>query len=251
MESPQTHPLSLFDAMCAWGDPDKVAEMLALKRRGADAPILVLGRRGPEPAGWRYRDIREGLEDALVARLLTGGLIAEGYDSDGSFDQPMIRIPSDRWRVLTPDFDESSAVSHNRKIIGIVVSPREKVDAGPSGEPSAIPLGSGLVRLVIRQQSKSITLDGKPITLAARPFSLFLLLAEAAQAGTGPMRGSRIKDTLWSPGVSERAATDVVRDLRSKLRSVCGSGFDPHQFIQSRTGLGYVLDLRVRPETSH
>ena len=115
---------TLKEALSRWGDPESAQEMLCLVRQGCDAP-MILSTSGPlspaEERGLRYLSLREKLESEILERLRQGQLVATGYDSRAALDAPPITIPADRWRVLTPDFNKSSATAVGFTVVGILV----------------------------------------------------------------------------------------------------------------------------------
>ena len=237
MELPATGPLSLFHAMCAWGDPAAVAEMIRLDRYSGPA-ISVIEGRPLDSEQWvsRYRHLRQRLEEELIEKLRNGTLVASGYDSNAPIDAPAVTIPPDRWRVLTPDFDESTATSGDRKIIGIVVVLREATTSATGNVtlPATIANAPRLVRLVIREESKEITLDGMPVPVTKLSYDLIALLAEAAQNGSRLVSNAKIEQGLWKSKVpSERAVADCVRNLRKQLTQAMGPGCDSSQLLQN------------------
>lgn len=69
----------------------------------------------------KYRTI---LERNVVDRLSSGALTAKGYSQYDSPDEPARLINPDRWRFMTPNFDESYASAPGTKITGILVFDR-------------------------------------------------------------------------------------------------------------------------------
>jgi hypothetical protein len=62
--------------------------------------------------------------EALVDKLLRGEVHATGFATKHALDSPAAVISPDRWRILIPDFDESSALCFSGiKIEGILVFP--------------------------------------------------------------------------------------------------------------------------------
>ena len=240
----ETIPRSLFDAMCAWGDPELVSEMLALKKQGAEAPMWIIGEDNRKI--FRYTRLRELLERSLVDKLLSGELVSSGYDSSLPLGQPITQISADLWRVLIPDFDESTAKLGEKKIVGIVVMPKKEAATRPSVATSrgAITSTAATARLVIKPASKEITLDGTRVQLSARLFKLLHLLAEAARDDVGPVPNAKIKQRIASVRASDSVASDAVRELRERLRQTFNQPFDSVELVQNRTSQGYLLNLR-------
>jgi hypothetical protein len=239
--------LSLFDAMCASGDPKLVSEMRALKAKGADVPYVFVRGGSQDREESRYLELIIQLENSLRETLLTGDLVAYGYETGGALDQSMIRIRPDRWRVLEPNFDKSSANSGGSEIIGIVVIPKEKSAPVPSAAKSPMPnrITPDMFRLVIKAASMVVTVDGTLVPPRPQPFKLLLLLAEAARDSSGVVPNAVIEQHLFLNAlVSTRAVSDSIRSLRELLKEALGDGFDSRGLVQNRAGVGYLLNLR-------
>lgn len=67
------------------------------------------------------RRIRAQLELALLNALVEGKLVASGYDTRSPADAKPVAISPDRWRVMTPDFQKSSAEGSGVSLFGIRV----------------------------------------------------------------------------------------------------------------------------------
>lgn len=210
----KTEGKTLAEALLAWGDPAAVAEMIQLASEGCDGPqIVILG----EPAGeyerkvLRYQELRSQLEQELIKKLRSDSLVATGYDSRAAIDAPPVAIPADRWRVLTPIFEDSSATAAGMTITGILVY---------EGEPATmLPASLTGPRLEIRRRARRVRLDDTAVSLTPRSFDLLLLLAEAAVAGDAPMPRRDIEDRLWSAYVSKKAVADAVNKLKAELET--------------------------------
>jgi DNA-binding winged helix-turn-helix (wHTH) protein len=234
--------LSLFDAMCASGDPKLVSEMRALKAKGADVPYVFVRGGSQDREESRYPELSIQLENSLRETLLTGDLVAYGYETGGALDQSMIRIRPDRWRVLEPNFDKSSANSGGSEIIGIIVIAPVR-SAAKSPMPNRI--SPDLFRLVIKAASMVVTVDGTLVPPRPQPFKLLLLLAEAARDSSGVVPNAVIEQHLFHNAVvSTRAVSDSIRSLRELLKEALGDGFDSRGLVQNRAGVGYLLNLR-------
>lgn len=78
-----------------------------------------------------YQNARNA-QPEVVAKLLSGELLATGMRSGAPLAAPPEKIHPDRWRILVPDFDGSSArVPDGELILGIRVFP------GPFGNAAA------------------------------------------------------------------------------------------------------------------
>jgi hypothetical protein len=75
-------------------------------------------------------DKERELREALVDKLLRGEVHATGFATNHGLENPAAAIPPDRWRILIPHFDESSASCFSGiEIEGILVFP------GPATPP--------------------------------------------------------------------------------------------------------------------
>ncbi len=179
-------------------------------------------------------------------KLLSGELKSWGYDTSVPLGQPILNIPADLWRILKPNTEDLSAELDGRKIVGIVVAGRD--EALPTTENTKQLEAAGpvitKVRLLINVPSRAASLDGAPLQLTRRTFSVLLVLAEAAGSGLGPVPAAKIKQKLMSGQTSDRAVSDAMRDLREQLAPALRSQQAPTEFIQTRTGLGYILALQ-------
>jgi hypothetical protein len=69
----------------------------------------------------RLTDARLRLEHCLMAKLVSGHLVATGYASNAPLDAPARTIAADRWRILVPDLEQSEASGPGTLIAGILV----------------------------------------------------------------------------------------------------------------------------------
>jgi len=69
----------------------------------------------------RFRRIQEQLEGHLLAHLRDGVLVASGYPENASADAKPTLIASERWSLLTPNFENSSARGSGLLLFGIRV----------------------------------------------------------------------------------------------------------------------------------
>lgn len=210
MKDPRSYTLA--EALLRWGDSTLVAEMTQLAKDGYDGPLIVLV---PGPASTyernvlRYRELREQLEQALLDKLRSGSPLATGYDVRAPINAEPLTIPGDRWRVLTPNYEDSSATDAGVTITGILV--HEDV-------PATAPLAStAQLRLEIGRTTRRVRFDGTKLRLAPRSFDLLLILAEAAASTGAPVSGHDIEAGLWGVPVDKKAVNDAVGKLKSEL----------------------------------
>jgi Transcriptional regulatory protein, C terminal len=239
MDATGTHPLSLFEAMSTWGEPAAVAVMTRLVKDGYDGPSCgFLG--GPETEYERnvsrYRELRERLETALVARLRDGSLVAVGYDSRAAIDAPPVAIPAGRWRVLIPNFEDSSAAGGGLAISGILVSGFSN-SVAPAGVPSPEP------RLRITRPGRRARFDGTDLRLTPRSFDLLVILAEGMLQSAAPVEKRHLEDRLLVGNFSEKAIGQAVNRLKSELMKSGVCRENAQSLIENVRAAGYRLTL--------
>ena len=125
--------LTLFRASKRMSSEELCSKVYAGELRAADVmkPPFV-DRRDRVSEMLRSKCIHEEreLREALVDKLLRGEVHATGFGTNHALDSPAAAIPPDRWRILIPDFDESSALCFSGiEIEGILVFP------GPAPPP--------------------------------------------------------------------------------------------------------------------
>ena len=210
----RTEGKTLAEALLAWGDPAAVAEMTELAEGGYDGPG-IFSLEGPvtgcERKVFRYQELRSQLEQELTQKLRDGSLVATGYDSRAAIDAPPVAVPADRWRVLTPILEDSSATAAGMAITGILVY---------EGDPATVlPASLTEPRLEIRRRARRVRLGDTGVSLSPRSFDLLLMLAEAAVTVEAPVPRSDIEDRLWSGYVSKKAVADAVNKLKAELET--------------------------------
>ena len=230
-----TEPQTLEDALQAWCDPSLVAEMLQLKTQGYDGPQFVVAGR-PETESERkqsrYRRLRKQLEAELLEKLRAGELVATGYDSRAAIDAPAIKIPADRWRILTANFKESSAATGNVVITGIQVL---RLTAQAPAQPLSGP------RLRINLTARQAQLDGIELNLKHLSFRLLVMLAKQAAKGAYVVSKQAIESELFATRIDERTVARAMWRMKQELAE---AGLEPNkleEMIQNQRGLGYRL----------
>jgi hypothetical protein len=228
MERPPHRHLSLFEATCEFGQPELVAEMLALHRKGYGGLTIMTVSSGPmsedERLQARYDDLRGQLAEGFLRQLRDGTLVAFGYDSRGAVDDPPVRIPADKWRVLKPDFADSSATMPGMLISGIGVT---------RSRP----------RLHIEMASKWARFNNCKLELAPRSFQLLAILAEAACQGDRPVAKRDLEDRLFGDRFGEKALAQSISKLKTEMiKSGVDSGI-AQALIENDRSVGYRLKL--------
>jgi len=120
--------LPLWEAMLFYGN--QVAAEIAYSRRleGFDNPpfypfdeMTREEQREYNVGSIQLKHARMELEVEIVRKLQSGALFATGYAGDTPLDAPAAKIIADRWRLLEPDFLESTAKGSGVEISGIRV----------------------------------------------------------------------------------------------------------------------------------
>jgi DNA-binding response OmpR family regulator len=241
--------LPLFDAICAWCQPDLVPEFRQLTGEEFDDDLTAF-LVGEGPDKWkvfRYAELRDQLLGELLDRLRAGVLVATGCDLRAPIDAPPSEIPAERWTRVSLNLRASSATFDGVEITGIKLRIAEGAEAESfsSEAPILHPAASATpaVRLTLRKASKEALLEGRPLKLTAQPFNLLLILAEAAWTGMSTVSHGKIRDRLVANDASENVVAEMVRTLREQIKDQFGPGIDPKQLIQNRSRLGYLLEI--------
>lgn len=64
---------------------------------------------------------RMRMELEFLSMLMSDAVFATGYASHSPLDMPATRVVADRWRLLEPKFDDSTAKGPNMEVSGILV----------------------------------------------------------------------------------------------------------------------------------
>jgi DNA-binding winged helix-turn-helix (wHTH) protein len=210
--------------------------MTQLAKEGYDGPLIViLG----EPSGeyerkvFRYQALRESLEAALLAKLRDGPLVTTGYLQGASVDQPPKIFLGDRWRVMAPNYEDSSATGAGITVFGILVY-EDEAAAGVPARPAP-------PRLRMSRNPRRARLDDTDLRLTPRSLRLLLVLAEAAAAGGGPVSRQDIETELWSGYVSKKAVADAVHKLKCELADQDVVEAAAYLLIENHLAIGYRL----------
>lgn len=212
--------------------------MTHLAEEGYDGPLIAI--LGPETEYernvFRYRELRERLRTALVAKLRDGSLDATGYDSRAAIDAPPVAIPADRWRVLIPNFDDSSAADGGLSIRGILVS-----SSNHAGAPREASLPEPQLR--IAKAARRARLGGFDLKLTPRSFDLLVILAEGAIQGAVPVLKRHLEDRLLRGNFSEKAIGQGINKLKSELTKSGVCRESAQSLIENVRAVGYRLTL--------
>lgn len=240
----------LGEALLTWGDPAAVAEIKQLEREGYAGPRMWIVE-GPvtedDRKGFRYDELREQLRAELVDKLRHGMLIASGYDSRGSIDAPPVTIPPDRWRIVSPDFDDSSAIAGSFTITGILVHEAGALAAtAPATAAAKTKIQQAAVRLRIERGRELVFVDGSERPMPEQLFKLLCLFAERAIRDGGVVANADIEKHLWGDNIYKmsRDIRDVIRELRDAYAGDGGEDREAlRQTIEVRARRGYRLQL--------
>jgi hypothetical protein len=137
--------LTLRQAMLFYGEEDRAELFLELEDNyGGDPPLLIGVDGWPTSSAilsdfriksGQLREARARLQHCLLEALVTGRLVATGYTANGSLDVAATPIASDRWRTLTPNFEQSTARAPGLVITGILVFEAEAQAGAQEGRP--------------------------------------------------------------------------------------------------------------------
>jgi DNA-binding winged helix-turn-helix (wHTH) protein len=224
--------------LMVWGDPSAVAEMTRLAKEGYDAPIFIVGRPETESdrKALRYRGLRGELKTALVEKLREGLLVATGYDSRASLAAPPATIPADRWRVLAPSFEESSAAGGGLAISGILVS-----SSNIAGRWKEVSVPEPRLRIV--KAARRARFDGSDLNLSPRSFNLLMILAEGVIQGAAPVEKRLLENKLLAGTFSEKAVCQAINRLKRQMKSSGVERENAQSLIENIRAVGYRLRL--------
>ena len=235
----RTEGRTLAEALLAWGDPAAVAELTELAEAGYDGPG-IFSLEGPATAcerkAFRYQELRSQLEQELSEKLRDGSLVATGYDSRAAIDAPPVAIPADRWRALTPNFEDSSGAGGGLSISGILVSDPH-LPAAARGASSPPP------QLRIAKAARRACLDGFDLKLTPRSLDLLVILAEGAIQGAAPVPKLHLEDRLLAGNFSDKAIGQAINRLKSELTNSGVCVERAQSLIENVRTVGYRLAL--------
>jgi DNA-binding winged helix-turn-helix (wHTH) protein len=247
-------PQTLGEAMLTWGDLDLLAELR--RTLDADEPLTTMASLfGKETAadrrGLPYTRVTDQLRADLIEKLCDGQLVATGFAGGAPPDALPTPIRPERWRVLTPDFETSSATGSDITLSDIRVAARDSGLSSEGGGGALSNLPEATVTLTVLGGSREISLNGQRLPLSNRLFDLVELLAKAASGGrVVPHR--EIESYLWgSRDIPVGGVVDAVRDLRRRIADALGPTVH-NRLIVNRPGHGYMLslpkeDIRIDP----
>jgi len=125
--------LPLWEAMLFYGNQSDAEVVSTLSFQGFGDPPFMPVDEMPEAEAKEYRlnswilsDRRHRMEAAFTWMLRRGEVIATGYSRHSPLDMPATTIIPDRWRLLEPDFTNSSASGPGGDIAGVLIFERSK-----------------------------------------------------------------------------------------------------------------------------
>lgn len=225
MAKPSPSAIPLYEALCKWGDPRHVSEMREWEEWGF-SPLWLGDETEHDRKKIRHREPFWALERWLVERLTSGEFVSWGYAEDAPLEG-IKPIPADVWRIAERDCFSSTITIGTKKIIGVVVCPHDTTQSVST------------VRLVIKQKTSDISLDGRRADLSNRARALLIILAKAVLEGDGPISSSDLSQRLK---VTSNVASQAVYSLRQRLEQQFGQGAG--NTIENEPRRGYFLTLR-------
>lgn len=120
--------LPLWEAMLFYGNQEDAKTVHDLTLSGFDfppfAPFNEMSRAEQieyNVSSMQLSHARMRMEVEFVDLLKNGSIFATGYASHSPLDMPATRIVADRWRILEPNFEESSAKGSSLEVSGILI----------------------------------------------------------------------------------------------------------------------------------
>jgi hypothetical protein len=101
--------------------------------------ILFLGKGYVTPEEQKYFDfleLRQRLEDHICELMGRGELVASGYVKPLTPNAERVTIPPNKWRLLSVDFENSTAKGHGLFLVDIIVA--EPSFVGKGRKPDSI-----------------------------------------------------------------------------------------------------------------
>jgi hypothetical protein len=120
--------LPLWEAMLFYGEQELAKTVNDLTFQGFGKPPFFPLHEMPRAEqieynvnSMRLEHARMRMEFEFLSMLKSGAVYATGYASHSPLDMPATRVVADRWRLLEPNFDDSTAKGPNLEISGILV----------------------------------------------------------------------------------------------------------------------------------
>jgi hypothetical protein len=136
--------LPLWEAMLFYGNQSDAEVVNNLTFQGFGDPPYMPLEEMPEAEEKEYRmnswilsDRRHRMEAEFTWMLRRGEVTATGYSRHSPLDMPATMIIPDRWRLLEPDFTNSSASGPGGDIAGILIFERPKTKSQGVNAPTS------------------------------------------------------------------------------------------------------------------
>jgi hypothetical protein len=141
--------LPLWEAMLFYGDQQLAKTVSDLTFQGFGKPPFFPLHEMTRAEQIEYNvnsmqleHARMRMEREFLSMLKSGEVFATGYAGHSPLDMPATRIVADRWRLLEPNFDDSTAGGPNLEISGILVFDGSQVSPVPIASSKAFSVAS-------------------------------------------------------------------------------------------------------------
>jgi hypothetical protein len=115
-----------------FAEPEESREYRELLKSISNGHEILRGIEDRGQKDPRLRDLLDGLrtksdhqwlvmKNSLVRKLRSGELISEGFPPGFGLDSPRVIIPPDKWDILSPVLEDSSAIGGGLRIRGVLV----------------------------------------------------------------------------------------------------------------------------------
>ena len=135
-ESKKKQGLTLLEALETYSDPEALRQYQKFKPYYQRRVVLVLGAppTDTELKEDRARELRRPLEDNLVRMLQQGDLVAYAHVVPLRADAERVEISSEKWKLLTIDFDKSTATGYGLQLLDIRIGEPKRASRGRKAE---------------------------------------------------------------------------------------------------------------------
>jgi hypothetical protein len=130
--------LPLWEAMLFYGNQSdaRTVDELTCQGFGREPPSVFDEMSRAEQIEYNVNSMqlehaRRRMEFAFLELLKSDAVFATGYASHSPLDMPATRVIADRWRLLEPNFDDSTAKGSNLEVAGILIFDGSKPAQAP------------------------------------------------------------------------------------------------------------------------
>jgi hypothetical protein len=130
--------LPLWEAMLFYGNQSdaRTVDELTCQGFGQEPPSVFHEMSRAEQIEYNVNSMqlehaRRRMEREFLSMLNTDAVFATGYAGHSPLDMPATRVIADRWRLLEPNFDDSTAKGSNIEIAGILIFDGSKPAQAP------------------------------------------------------------------------------------------------------------------------